>query len=75
MSLTSILKKKGPNGLGFSSTAEDVTERLDLVGKTVLITGVNSGLGLETARVLSLRGATVIGLARTLNKAQSISPI
>ena len=75
MSLTSILKKKGPNGLGFSRTAEDVTERLDLVGKTVLITGVNSGLGLETARVLSLRGATVIGLARTLNKAQSISPI
>lgn len=75
MSLISILKKKGPNGLGFSNTAEDVTERLDLIGKTVLITGVNSGLGLETARVLSLRGAIVIGLARTLNKAESISPL
>ena len=75
MSLTSLLKKKGPNGLGFSSTAEGVTESLDLFGKTVLITGVNSGLGLETARVLSLRGATVIGLARTIDRAESISPI
>ncbi|MEC9278034.1 MAG: SDR family NAD(P)-dependent oxidoreductase, partial [Chloroflexota bacterium] len=75
MSLVSIFKRNGPNGLGFSSTAEDVTEGLELIGKTVLITGVNSGLGLETARVLSLKGATVVGLARTLNKAESISPI
>ena len=75
MSLVSIFKRNGPNGLGFSSTAEDVTDGLELIGKTVLITGVNSGLGLETARVLSSKGATVVGLARTLNKAESISPI
>ncbi|MDP7579406.1 MAG: SDR family NAD(P)-dependent oxidoreductase [SAR202 cluster bacterium] len=72
MSLISLLKKAGANGFGFSSTAEEVTEGLDLTGKKVLITGVNSGLGLETARVLSKRGATVIGLARTLGKAESI---
>ena len=66
------MKRNGPNGHGFSSTAEEVTDGLDLKGKKVLITGVNSGLGLETARVLSKRGASVIGLARTLGKAESV---
>jgi WW domain-containing oxidoreductase len=52
------------------STAEQVTEGLDLSGKTIVITGVNSGLGLESMRVLCLRGAHVIGLARNMQKAQ-----
>ena len=67
--------KVGPNGLGFHTTAEEVTEFLDLKDKTILVTGANSGLGQETVRVLSLRGATVIGLARTMEKAGSISAI
>ena len=54
---------------GKTSTAEEVTEGLDLSGKSYLITGVNSGLGYETARVLVLRGARIIGLARTKAKA------
>ncbi|MDF1562436.1 MAG: SDR family oxidoreductase [Deltaproteobacteria bacterium] len=54
----------------FSSTAEEVTEGLDLSGKTVLVTGCNSGIGQETARVLGLRGAHVIGLARTEARAR-----
>jgi WW domain-containing oxidoreductase len=52
------------------STAEQVTDGLDLSGKTIVITGVNSGLGEESMRVLCMRGAHVIGLARTLEKAQ-----
>ncbi|MGK0499219.1 MAG: NAD(P)-dependent dehydrogenase (short-subunit alcohol dehydrogenase family) [Oceanicoccus sp.] len=52
------------------STAEQVTAGLDLTGKTALVTGANSGLGFETARVLALRGAHVIMVARTLEKAQ-----
>jgi len=56
---------------GEDSTAMEVTEGLDLTGKTALITGANSGLGLETMRVLSLRGAQVICAARTLEKAQA----
>ncbi len=52
------------------STAEQVTEGLDLSGKNILITGVNSGLGLESMRVLALRGAHVIGAARTVDKAR-----
>jgi NAD(P)-dependent dehydrogenase (short-subunit alcohol dehydrogenase family) len=53
------------------STAMDVTDGMDLSGKTALITGCNSGLGYETARVLSLRGAHIIGAARTLEKAET----
>ena len=51
------------------STAEEVTAGMDLTGKTALVTGCNSGLGLETMRVLALRGAHVIGAARTQEKA------
>jgi len=54
---------------GATSTAEEVTMGIDLRGQTWLITGCNSGLGYETARVLALRGAKIIGLARTQEKA------
>ena len=37
------------------SNAEQVTEGIDLNGKTVLIIGVNSGLGFESMRVLSMQ--------------------
>ncbi len=57
------------NTFGFSSTAEEVTAGIDLTGKTWLITGCNSGLGLESARVLAMRGARIVGLARTEEKA------
>jgi WW domain-containing oxidoreductase len=48
-----------------------VTEGLDLTGRTMLVTGVTSGVGLETMRVLALRGAHVIGTGRTLSRARS----
>lgn len=51
------------------STAEQVTADIDLNGKTVVITGINSGLGNETMRVLANRGAHIIGTARTIEKA------
>ncbi|MCO4770399.1 MAG: SDR family NAD(P)-dependent oxidoreductase [Deltaproteobacteria bacterium] len=54
---------------GATSTAEEVTEGLDLTGTTWLVTGCNSGLGNETVRVLALRGGRIIGLARTKEKA------
>ena len=52
------------------SSALQVTEGLGLQGKIALITGVNSGLGFESMRVLALRGAHVIGAARTVEKAR-----
>ena len=69
MSLLQLIKRNGPTGFGFGSTAENVTENLSLTGKTILVTGTNSGLGHETMRVLALRGAHVIGTARTQQKA------
>jgi WW domain-containing oxidoreductase len=57
MSLYAMLKPHGKSGFGYGSTAEDVTAGLSLAGKTILVTGCNSGLGQETARVLALRGA------------------
>ena len=69
MSLYGFFKGSGPNGFGYNSTAEQVTDGLDLKGRTYLLTGCNSGLGEETLRVLTLRGARVIGAARSLDKA------
>lgn len=52
-----------------SSTAEQVVEGMNLAGLTVLITGCTSGIGLETMRVLALKGARVLGAGRTTDKA------
>lgn len=52
------------------STAEEVTVGLDLTGKTALVTGCHSGIGREILRVLVLRGAHVLALARTREKAE-----
>src|SRR5687767_927059 len=57
------LSKYGPQ-----STAEEVTEGLNLSGMTAVVTGCNAGIGFETMRVLALRGANVIGTARTREK-------
>jgi meso-butanediol dehydrogenase / (S,S)-butanediol dehydrogenase / diacetyl reductase len=35
-----------------------------LQGKVMLVTGASSGLGAETARLLSRQGATVFGIGR-----------
>ncbi|MGW2372791.1 MULTISPECIES: SDR family NAD(P)-dependent oxidoreductase [Kitasatospora] len=55
-----------PLGSPFSaaSTAEDVTAGLDLSGRTAVVTGGYSGLGLETVRALGAAGARVIVPAR-----------
>jgi NAD(P)-dependent dehydrogenase (short-subunit alcohol dehydrogenase family) len=59
---------RGP--FGADSTAEQVTAGIDLAGKTALVTGCNSGIGYETMRVLALRGAHVLGTARSAEKAR-----
>lgn len=42
-----------------------------LSGKVIVITGTSSGIGIETARALSLTGARLLLTARDLNKAKS----
>jgi NAD(P)-dependent dehydrogenase (short-subunit alcohol dehydrogenase family) len=56
--------------LGTTSTAEEVLAGANLGGKRVLVTGVSSGIGAETARVLVMRGAQVVGAARDPDKAE-----
>ncbi len=44
---------------GFSSTAADVVEGIDLTGTRAIVTGASSGIGVETARALAGAGADV----------------
>ena len=52
-------------------TTDEVVSGLDLTGRTVLVTGVSAGLGVETARALTSVGARVLGAARDLGKAKA----
>jgi NAD(P)-dependent dehydrogenase (short-subunit alcohol dehydrogenase family) len=55
---------------GETSTTDDVLDGVSLSGKRILVTGASAGLGVETARALAARGATVVGAARDLDKAR-----
>ena len=71
MSLAAIFKGRGPNGFGYGTTAMEVVAGCDLAGRTMLVTGCNSGLGLETIRALASRGARIVAAARTVEKARA----
>ena len=70
MSLPGLIKSKGPSGFGYTATAKDVTEGLQLTGQTFLVTGCATGLGLETAKILSTRGAFIIAANRSQSRCQ-----
>ena len=52
-----------------NSTAMEAADNIDLNGKVVAITGCNTGIGKETARVLAIHGAKIYMLCRNLEKA------
>lgn len=54
---------------GFSSTADDVLNGVDLEGSNVIVTGGAAGIGLETSRALAAAGANVTIAARRLDEA------
>ncbi|XP_065855906.1 short-chain dehydrogenase TIC 32, chloroplastic-like [Euphorbia lathyris] len=57
---------KGASGFSARSTAEQVTQGLDGSSLTAIVTGASSGIGLETTRVLALRGVHVIMAVRNV---------
>jgi NAD(P)-dependent dehydrogenase (short-subunit alcohol dehydrogenase family) len=63
-------QKPLPSGFGARTTAEEALGGTDLQGKVALVTGGHAGLGLETTRVLSNAGATVVVGSRDTRKAQ-----
>jgi NAD(P)-dependent dehydrogenase (short-subunit alcohol dehydrogenase family) len=60
--------ERSSSAYGATATADDVLASRDLSGKRVLVTGVSSGVGVETARALVAHGATVVGTARDMAK-------
>ncbi len=44
---------------------------VDMTGKTIIITGANTGLGYETAKVLASKNATIIFAVRNVQKGQN----
>ncbi|NUP07681.1 MAG: SDR family oxidoreductase [Polyangiaceae bacterium] len=59
--------------LGARSTAEEALRGISLRGKTALVTGASSGLGIETSRVLALAGANVVMAARNTAAAEEVA--
>jgi NAD(P)-dependent dehydrogenase (short-subunit alcohol dehydrogenase family) len=61
-----------PLGTGFNahSTTSDVIKGINLTGKIAIVTGGNTGIGLETTKTLASAGATVIVPARDVEKAR-----
>jgi NAD(P)-dependent dehydrogenase (short-subunit alcohol dehydrogenase family) len=57
------------SGFGAFTTAEEVIRGCDLNGKTAIVTGGYSGIGLEAVRALRSAGAGVIVPARDLKRA------
>ncbi|MCF3140287.1 SDR family NAD(P)-dependent oxidoreductase [Paenarthrobacter sp. AR 02] len=60
------------SGFGHGSTAREVIDGIDLSGKSAIVTGGYSGLGLETVRALASAGASVTVPARRVEHAKEV---
>jgi NAD(P)-dependent dehydrogenase (short-subunit alcohol dehydrogenase family) len=54
--------------LGFATTVDEVIDGVDLTGKTAVVTGASSGLGLQTVTALAAAGADVVASARDADR-------
>jgi NAD(P)-dependent dehydrogenase (short-subunit alcohol dehydrogenase family) len=71
--INAMATQQAPIGSGFgaATTTAEVVRGIHLEGRTVVVTGGNSGLGLETTRTLASAGARVVVPARSREKAAS----
>jgi NAD(P)-dependent dehydrogenase (short-subunit alcohol dehydrogenase family) len=58
---------------GFSSTAAEVIDGVDLSGKRAIVTGASSGVGVETARALAGAGAAVTLAVRNTETGERVA--
>jgi acyl-CoA dehydrogenase len=65
------MRNQTPLGSGFGrhTPAADVVAGVDLSGKTMIVTGGHSGIGIETVRALAGAGASVICASRDVARA------
>ncbi len=68
-----MIDQQHPLGSGFGprTTTADVLDGIDLAGKTAIVTGGHSGLGLETTKAFAAAGAAVIVAARDAKRAKA----
>lgn len=64
------LQKPIGSGFNAASTSIEIIKGIDLTGKITIVTGGNTGIGLETTKTLAAAGATVIVPARSIEKAK-----
>jgi len=58
---------------GYETTALEAVEGYDLTGYNVIVTGGNSGIGVETVRALAKAGATVFLTSRNVENGQKVA--
>jgi NAD(P)-dependent dehydrogenase (short-subunit alcohol dehydrogenase family) len=58
---------------GFSSTAAEVIDGVDVSGKRAIVTGASSGIGVETARALAAAGAAVTLAVRNIDAGERVA--
>lgn len=67
--------KKLRSGFGSSTTAEQVAQKNadHIKGRTYIVTGANSGIGVETTKQLFLAGGHVVMACRSVDKALTVA--
>lgn len=65
-----VLQQPVGSGFNATSTSSEVIKGIDLTGKIAIVTGGHTGIGLETTKTLVGAGATVIVIARDVEKAK-----
>ena len=65
----STQQKPIDSGIGRKLELTEVMESIDLSGKTAVVTGGYSGIGIETVRALTRAGATVLVPSRDMDRA------